>query len=437
MKALILALALTAPVDSLPDLGHPWDLQECVDWALEHNLTVAQQEISARVKAVDENTARWSWLPGASADISQNWSFGRGIGGNNTYEKGTTATTSFTVGANMTLFDGLATPNRIKLARLDLEAATEDLEKARDDIRVAVAKAYVQILYNEEIADVAAEQVRIDSLQTVRLEGMQEVGRASAADVSQQKASLAQSRVTWIQAQNNVRTSLLEMAQLLEIPSWEDFSVVRPVIDNLQEVYLGNPDDIYAEAEGLRPAIRAEKKRLEGTDYSIRIAQSAYYPRLSLNAGVGTNYYSSFPGVSFWNQLGTNFSQYVGLSLSIPIFNKFSTRNQVRSARLQQTSQRMQLRRVQQSLYKEIQQAWNAAVAAKAKHQASLEAALAADDAFQLTQAKYENGKATVTEFSEARNRLMKARSDSVQATYEYLFQTSLVEFYRGGKLSL
>ena len=283
MKALILALALTAPVDSLPDLGHPWDLQECVDWALEHNLTVAQQEISARVKAVDENTARWSWLPGASADISQNWSFGRGIGGNNTYEKGTTATTSFTVGANMTLFDGLATPNRIKLARLDLEAATEDLEKARDDIRVAVAKAYVQILYNEEIADVAAEQVRIDSLQTVRLEGMQEVGRASAADVSQQKASLAQSRVTWIQAQNNVRTSLLEMAQLLEIPSWEDFSVVRPVIDNLQEVYLGNPDDIYAEAEGLRPAIRAEKKRLEGTDYSIRIAQSAYYPRLGSN----------------------------------------------------------------------------------------------------------------------------------------------------------
>ena len=141
--------------------------------------------------------------------------------------------------------------------------------------------------------------------------------------------------------------------------------------------------------------------------------------------------------MGFWNQLGSNFSQYVGLSLSIPIFNRFSTRNQVRSAKLQQSNQALQLRRVRQSLYKEIQQAWNSAVAAKAKYEASLDATLAAEDAFALTQAKYENGKATITDFSEARNRLMKARSDSVQATYEYLFQTALVEFYRGGTLAL
>ncbi|MBO4633883.1 MAG: TolC family protein [Bacteroidales bacterium] len=437
MKALILALALAAPADTLPDLTHPWDLRECVDWALEHNLTVAQQELSAQSKAIEDNTTKWSWLPRVAASASENWSFGRGIGGDNTYERGNSSSTSFSVGADMTLFDGLATPNRIKLSKLDLEAATLDLEKARDDIRVAVAQAYVQILYNYEILEVAQEQVKIDSLQTDRLEGMLSVGKVSAADVSQQKASLAQSRVTEIQARNNVRASLLELAQLLELPSWEDFSIVRPEVGELEELYLGHPDDIYAEAEGLRPAIQAEKLRLEGTGYSIKIAKSAYYPTLSLSAGLGTNYYSSFGTVSFWNQLGANFSQYVGLSLSIPIFNKFSTRNQVRSAKLQQTNQELQLRRARQSLYKEIQQAWNAAVAARAKHESSKDAALAAQDAFELVEAKYENGKATITEFSEARNRLMKARSDSVQATYEYLFQTSLVEFYRGGQLSL
>ena len=152
---------------------------------------------------------------------------------------------------------------------------------------------------------------------------------------------------------------------------------------------------------------------------------------------MGTNYYNgSFSSQGFWDQLNTNFSQYVGVSLSIPIFNKFSTRNQVRSARLRQTSQALQLRRTEQTLYKDIQQAWNSAVASRAKWEAAQTAAQAAGDAFELMQAKYENGKATLTEFNESRNRLVKAQSDSVQATYEYLFQTRLVEFYRGGDLS-
>ncbi len=438
MKALIL-IALTllqAPTDSLPDLSHPWTLRECTSWAMDHNLTVAQQELSLENRKIDDNTARMSWLPSVNASASENWSFGRGIGGNNTYESGNTSSTGFSLGGNMTLFDGLATPNRIQLARLNLEAATADLEKARDDIRVQVAKAYVQILYNYEIRDVAREQLAIDSLQVVRLQGLFDSGKASAAEVSQQKASLAQSRVTLVQAQNNVRNSLLDLAQLLEFPYWEGFEIARPSV-RLENLYIGTPDDIYADALGVRPAIRAEQIRLDAAQKNIAIAKSGYYPSLSLSGGVGTNYYTSFGTQSFWNQLNNNFSQYVGLSLSIPIFNRFSTRNQVRSAQVNQQNQELQLRRVKQNLYKEIQQAWNAAVASEAKYRASLEASAAAEDAFTLTKAKYENGKATITEFNEARNRLVKARSDSVQATYEYLFQTRLVEFYRGGALTL
>ena len=438
MKALlIIALSLLqAPADSLPDLSHPWTLRECTAWAMDHNLTVAQQEISLENQRIDENTAKMSWLPGVSASASQNWSFGRGIGGNNTYESGNSSSTGFSVGANMTLFDGLATPNRIQLAKLNLEAATEDLEKAKDDIRVQVAQAYVQILYNYEICDVAREQLAIDSLQVVRLEGLFDSGKASAAEVSQQKASLAQSRVTLVQAENNVRNSLLDLAQLLEFPCWEGFEIARPTV-RIENFYIGTPDDIYADALGVRPAIRAEQIRLDATEKNIAIAKSGYYPSLSLSGGAGTNYYTSFGTQSFWNQLNNNFSQYIGLSLNVPIFDRFSTRNQVRTAKNNQRSQELQLQRAKQSLYKEIQQAWNAAVASEAKYQASLEASAAAEDAFVLTKAKYENGKATITEFNEARNRLVKARSDSVQATYEYLFQTRLVEFYRGGALTL
>ena len=437
MKTLLIALAvLTAPTDSLPDLSHPWSLQECIDWAMDNNLTVAGSQLTVETRTIDNNTARMAWLPAVSGSVGENFSFGRGIGGNNTYEKGNSSSTSFSVGASMNLFDGLATPRRMQLAKLNLEAATADLEKARDDVSVKVAQAYVQILYNYEIHDVAARQVSIDSLQVERLQGLFDTGRASAAEVSQQKATLAQSRVTLIQASNNIRSSLLDLAQLLEFPYWEGFSVVRPKV-TFSSLVIPHPDEIYAEALDIRPAIRAEKLRLEGAKKQIQIAKASYYPSLSLGGGVGTNYYTSFATQGFWDQLQSNFNKYVSVSMNIPIFTRFSTRNQVRSAKVQYRSQELNLLRTQHALYKEIQQAWNSAVASKAKHAASLDAAAAAEDAFTLTKAKYENGKATITEFNESLARLVKAQSDSVQATYECLYQTALVEFYRGRPLAL
>ena len=435
LSSFVLAFAMTQAVET-PPTDHPWSLQECMEWALEHNLTIASQSLSVESSRIEKNTADMAWLPSVSGSASENWSFGRGIGGNNTYESGNSASTSFSLGANMTLFDGLATPRRMQLAKLNLEAATADLEKARNDIRVQVAQAYVQILYNYEIADVAREQLSIDSLQVARLEGLYDTGKASAAEVSQQKASLAQSRVTLVQAQNNVRSSLLALAQLLELPDWERFSIQRPQV-KMEDYEMSLPDIVFIDALALRPEIRAEQLRLDGAAKQLQIAKSAYLPTLSMNAGMGTNYYSSFSNQSFWNQFSNNFSQYVGVSLSIPIFNKFSTRNQIRTAKLQQQAQALQLRRTEQSLYKEIQQAWDSAIAARAKWEASRSSADAAQDAFVLMQAKYENGKATITEFNESRNRLVKAQSDAVQATYEYLYQTRLVEFYRGGTLVL
>ena len=436
MTALIVALAVAVDSLATPDLSHPWSLQECTSWALEHNLSVVQQEMSRQSSEIDLNTAKWSLAPSVNASASENWSFGRGLGGDNTYASGNSSTTGFTIGGGMNLFDGLATPNRISQARLSLDAATADLEKARDDIRVAVAKAYVQILYNYEILDVARQQISIDSLQLARLEGMKASGRASSAEVSQQRASLAQSQVTLVQAENNLRVSVLDLAQLLEFPSWDGFEVVRPQVQ-VEDFYLGTPDDVYDEACGLRPAIRAEQLRLDASDRSIAIAKASYMPSLSLSAGLGTNYYSNYGGKGFWEQMNDNFSQYIGLSLNVPIFNRFSTRNQVRSAELGRAAQQVRLRQVQQQLYKEIQQAWNGAVAARAKYDASLMAASAAEDSFSLVQAKYENGKATITEFNESRTQMLKTRSDAIQATYEYVFQTRLVNFYRGGTLEL
>ena len=189
---------------------------------------------------------------------------------------------------------------------------------------------------------------------------------------------------------------------------------------------------------GIKTEIVSQQLKLKGTAYSIKIAQAANYPTLSFSAGMGTNYYttSGFKADKFGKQLENNFSQYIGLNLSVPIFNRFSTRNNIRNARIQQENQQLQLDNTKKSLYKEIQQVYYNAQNAMSKTQSSAEAVQSSKDAFELMQAKYENGKANITEFNEAKNNYLKSESDLVQARYENLYQHALLEFYRGKELN-
>ena len=419
---------------------HKWSLRECCEYAVEHNVGIKQQQNLCRQQEIQLNTAKNSRLPDVSGGISQNFSFGRGLTANNTYSNNNTSSTSFQVGASVPLFTGFQIPNQIKLNQLNLEAATADLEKAKNDIRMQVAQAYLQILYDMEIHDVACRQIAIDSMQVVRLQAFVDNGKASGAELSQQNATLANSRLTATQADNNIRLAILTLTQLLELPSPDGFSIVRPDVStsNSQHSILPTPDQIYAGALGIKPEIVSQQLRLKGTEYSIKIARAGYYPTLSANGGLNTNYYTSsgFDSDGFGKQIKNNFSQYVGLSLSVPIFNRFQTRNNIRNAKIDQETQQLKLENTKKTLYKEIQQVYYNALNAQSKEQASQEAVKSSEDAFLLMQAKYENGKATITEFNESKNNYLKAESDLVQARYENIYQRALIDFYRGQELN-
>ena len=440
-KLFLASLVILVPLDILAQ-DKQWNLRECCDYAVEHNIGIKQQQNQCRQQEIQLSTAKNARLPEVSGSVGQNFSFGRGLTMDNTYTNTNTSSTSLQLGASVPLFTGFEIPNQIKLNKLNLEAATADLEKAKNDIRMEVAKAYVQILYDMEIADVAHRQIAIDSAQVARLQAFVENGKASGAELSQQKATLASSKLTATQADNNLRMAILTLTQLLELPTPDGFSIVRPSLENLDNlVNLGNqmsPDQIYAEAIGVKPEILAQQLKLKGTAHSIKIAQAGNYPTLSLSGGLGTNYYttSGFKSDSFGKQLENNFSQYIGLNLSVPIFNRFSTRNRIRSARVDQETQQLQLDNTKKTLYKEIQQVYYNALNAQTKTQSSAEAVNSSKDAFELVQAKYENGKATITEFNEAKNNYMKSESDLVQARYENLYQHALLEFYRGKQLN-
>ena len=417
-----------------------WTLRQCIDYALANNITVKQQDVTRRQNEVELSTARNSRLPNLSASASQNWSFGRGLTSENTYSNQNTSSTSLSLGTSVPLFTGFRIPRTIELNKLNLEAATADLDKARDDVSVQVAQAYVQILYDLELCDVAQRQIDIDSMQVERLREMYRTGKASGVEVAQQEATLAQSRLTLTQADNDYHMALLSLAQLLELSTPEGFAIVRPDTASIaiaDAAALPLPDEVFQEALAFKPEVKAESLRLKGSEVNIKLAQSALWPTLSFSAGLGSNYYttSGIKTASFASQMRNNFSQYIGLSLNIPIFNRFETRNSIRTARLNRESQQLQLDNVKKNLYKEIQQAYYNAVAAKAQYESSAEATRSNKAAFDLTAAKYEYGKASITEFNEAKNNWLKAESDLARAKYEYMYGTSLIDFYRGRRL--
>ncbi len=433
MAVLLLSTGLAAAQSAT---GRLWTLRECTEHAVSHNISIRQQGLQCQQQEIQLSTARNRRLPDLNASAGESFSFGRGLTIENTYANRNTTSTSFGLSTSVPLFTGFEIPNTVRLRQLNLEAATQDLEKARNDIRMQVAQAYVQILYDKEIADVAHRQVGIDSLQVERLKAFVAGGKASPAELSQQQATLGQSVLTATQADNNTRLALLDLSQLLELDTPEGFDIVRPEAGEAETVPV-SPDVVFAEALTLKPEIRAEQLRLDATESSIRVAQAGYYPSLSLSGGLQSNYYktSGLAADGFGKQLKNNFAQYIGINLSIPIFNRFSVRNSVRSAQLERENQQLQLDNAKKRLYKEIQQVYYNAVAAQAKYRSSRLACVSSQDAFALTQAKYENGKATVTEFNESKNQCLKAESDLVQARYEHLYQIMLLDFYRGKPL--
>ncbi len=438
MKKIVLFAALLCATLSAGAQEKAWSLHDCIEYALSHNLKVKQTALQVEQREIDLNTAKSNILPGVSASASENLSFGRGLTADNTYANTNTTSTGFSLGADMTLFKGLRNKNNIELSKLNLKAATQDLEKARDDIRLAVAQAYVQVLYKMEINQVALRQVEIDSQQVVRLSEMRDNGKAAHADVAVQEATLAQSRLTAVQAEHALRLAELDLVQLLDLPTPVGFSVQIPEKGE-PELPSVSPNDIFEEAVGSKPVVQAQAIRVAYAERNIALAKGGYLPTLSLSGGLGTNYYTNSGSTSakFLDQLSNNFSQYVGLSLSIPIFSRMSNRNQVRSAKINHQTQQLQLDQTKKDLFKEIQQAWYNAVAAYRKFESSKDAEKAAIESFSLVQAKYENGKATITEFNESKNQYLKASSDLAQARYEAMYQAELLDYYRGIDMEL
>ena len=432
MKRLFLSIAF-ATLFLTADAQQRWTLSECINYAVEHNVNIRQQQNTIEQSEINLNTAKMNRLPSVDAQVNQSWNFGRGLSADNTYVNRTTSSTSFNVGANMILFNGFQNVRNIELSKLQLDAATADLGRAKEDLGIQVTSAYLEVLYADEILQVAENQKSLSEFQLTMRQKLLENGKASESDVVQAKSQVAQDQLSIVQAENNYRLALLELSQLLELPSPDSLLIEKPDTNDVLQA-IASIEDVYADALNNKSVIKADELRIQSAEKEISIAKAGYYPTLSLSGGVGSNYYTvnGFDNDNFSKQMSNNFSQYIALSLNVPIFNKFATRNRVRSSKLQYDSQNLQLESDKKILYKEVQQAYYSAVASESKYSASISAEESAAAAFELMSKKYENGKASQTEYNESRTQWMKAVADRIQAKYEYMFKSKILDYYRG-----
>ncbi len=436
MKAKILTLFAVATLAAGVSAQQPWTLQQCIEQGLKQNISLKIADLSRENQSISLDRAKSQRLPDVSAYASQSLSFGQYMNSKGYYDFGNSQSYSGSISANVILFNGFQISNTIEVQKYNLMASVEDLKKARESMSVSIASAYLQVLYNKEIVQVAQEQEKLTQLQLDRYINMANLGKIPEGQVSEIRAQLANDKLNTTQTKNTLRLSLLDLSQLIELQKWTDFDVVVPTIDmEALRLNVTPAEEIFAYAQANKPGVKASELRLKGSEKELKVAKGGYYPSISFGANYGNGYYDS--DVSLADQLDQNSRTSMGFSLSIPIFNRFNTRNSVRSAEIAIKNAELEVDNVKKTLYKEIQQAWFNATNALEKYAASKEAVTQSEIASKFAEEKFNSGKASAYEYYEARMKLVSATSNLLQAKYNYVFTVKILDFYKGEQLVL
>lgn len=414
-----------------------WTLSECIDYAVTHNIEVKQSDNQIQNLKVEKNTLRNSFLPNLNAGASQNFTFGRSLNQNNTYEDSNIQNSSFSVTTEIPIFAGFKRTASIAQNRFDLLAAEANRELIENNLSLNVAGAYFQILLNKEIYRIALEQIQLTKEQEACTQLLIDNGKAAESQLYDVRAQLADDELTATEAKNSLRLAFLELAQLMELKGHERFD-----IDSLgREISVPDmlsPVNIYQYAVTCMPQIRQAYYTLQSKTKGIRIAKSGYYPTLSFAAGINTNYYDNGSGLgeTFRRQLNNNMQKSLCFTISIPLFDRFSTRNQVRTARIDEDNARLSLENEKKQLYKNIEQAYTDAISAFEKYRSTTKAVAANQEAHRYAMEKDAAGKSTVFEYNEVKMKLANALSQQSQAKYTYLLKDRVLTFYSCSSLT-
>jgi len=469
VASLLVAICATSAVNA----QKKWTLEECINHAVEQNISVKRTEMNLESSSINLMQSKYSRLPSVNANASNTYNFGQTIDPfTNQFATNTVRSNSFFLNAQVTVFNGFQTLNTIKANQTELQAAESDLQKMKNDISLNVANIYLQILFNKELLRNAESQLEVTRIQSLRIEKLVAAGSQPQGAQFDIDAQLAQEELNRINAKNQLDLSLLNLRQLLLIDAAEDFEVIEPTIENIdQGKVLSTPGAIYENSLTIMPEIKSSEYRLVAAEQSLRASRGAYSPRISLNGSYGTGYSGvsqevvgyrelglqptgaivegtnqqilsdtripTFQDKSFNDQLRDNVNSSIGISLSVPILNGLNARSNVSRSKVQFNQAELALTESKLQLRQQIESAYLDATSASKKYESASASVKALTESFKYTQERFNVGLLNSFDFSNEKNRLIQSQSNLLQAKYEYIFKTQVLEFYQGKTISL
>lgn len=408
-----------------------WTLSECIDYAVTHNIEVKQSDNQIQNLKVEKNTLRNSFLPDLNAGASQNFTFGRSLNQSNTYENSNIQNSSFSVSTEIPIFMGFKRTASLSQNKFDLLAAEANKELIKNNLLINVAGAYFQILLNKEIYNIALKQIQLTKEQEACTKILIDNGKAAESQLYDVRAQLADDELTVTEARNSLRLSFLDLVQLMELDEYDEFDI-DSINGDIAIADTLSPMNIYQSALTCMPQIRQAYYALQSKTKGIKIAKSGFYPTISFVAGMSTNFYDNNSALyeNFRKQFNNNMQKSLCLTVSIPLFDRFSTRNKVRSARIEENNARLSLDNEKKQLYKDIEQAYTDVISAYEKYRSTTKAVMANEEAHRYALEKYAAGKSTVFEYNEIKMKLADALSQQSQAKYTYLLKDRILAFY-------
>ena len=422
-----------------------WKLEECIDYAMENNLDIQESALqvnSSRVNLREDNFQRYPSLNAGGQYINR---WGRSIDPTtNQFTTERISSNGLSFRSSMPIFQGFQINNTIKQSQANLQSDRYALEDMQNNIKLDIVSAYMDVIFNQALVENAESQVKTTQAQYELTEKQVVAGALPIANQYEVASQLASDQVNLVTARNDYQLALLILKQLLQIPASEAFSVKEPDIEvedyNISEYTVSQ---VYETAEQNQPVVKSAELNQESATYGVKVAKGGYYPSLTINADIFTNYSdiaidrtNPLSDYSFWEQYDDNLSQSVSLNLNIPIFNNLNARSNVQSAIIQKDRSRINYERTLNQLRQTIERAYNDAMAASETYQSAQLQVKALEETFRAIEKRYNAGAVNYVDLQLASNNLFQARTQLLRAKYDFIFRIKVLDFYLGNPIT-
>lgn len=423
-----------------------WSLRECVDYAVEHNLQVIQNQYSKQIQDSNLKMAKKEYLPSVSAGMSNSVSFGQLSLGTGSIRNDRFSNNA-SLGADVLVYNNGRLEKNIRKIQFDVEASQYDIETIKNDISLQIAQQYLTVLLNKEIVKISQSAVENAQKQYDRAKITTQVGTTAQTILAEAEAALAREKQNLKTAEINVGRALFAIVQLLQLPDYKGFDVEDVAVGETLPSQLKSVDEVLTTAYENQPQIKAAESRIHAAEAQTEVTKTGFWPTLTASAGLSSFYNNLLNSkgnggataeqIGFFQQYKDNFGQNVGLSLNVPIFNKGITRLQVEQSKINQSIAKNTLEQQKNTVRQNVQKAQFDADANYETFLSAVETEKSTKLALEFADKSYTAGRSTIYDVNVARNNYANAQGSVAQAKYNYLFSLKLLNFYSGIPLTL